>query len=166
MSRQMMWAFFWVNVIGYSTYYWYPAAPPWYVAEHGFGPANLTTPANAAGCVRFDQLLGTQFFSQWYGRSADVFGAIPSLHVAYPFQAVYYSFKFGRAKVFAALFFLIMCFSAVYLNHHYVLDVLLGVVYAIVVTWVVDFFYSKQIQFQPTYARKKNRDFSELDARL
>lgn len=29
------WSFFWVNMLGYSTYYWFPAAPPWYVALKG-----------------------------------------------------------------------------------------------------------------------------------
>jgi hypothetical protein len=30
-----MWAFFFVNCLGYSTYYWFAAAPPWYVAQYG-----------------------------------------------------------------------------------------------------------------------------------
>ena len=41
-SLALMWGFFWLNVLGYSTYYWYAAAPPWYVAEHGLGPADLS----------------------------------------------------------------------------------------------------------------------------
>jgi len=144
MAPRMMWAFLWVNVVGYTTYYWYAAAPPWYVALHGFGPARMDTLANAAGCVRFDHILGTKFFTEWYGRSADVFGAIPSLHVAYPLQAVYFSFKFGAVRKFSIFFYIIMCFSAVYLNHHYVLDVLLGSLYAIVVTCVTDFVFERR----------------------
>ena len=128
-----MWAFFWVNMIGYSTYYWYAAAPPWYVAEHGLGPADLTAHASAAGALRFDLLLGTHFFTGMYGRAADVFGAIPSLHVAYPFQAFYYANRYGALRSFTLCFYLIMCFSAVYLNHHYILDLLWGTSYAILV---------------------------------
>ena len=138
LAPRYMWAFFWVNFVGYTTYYWYAAAPPWYVALHGFGPAKMDTLANAAGCVRFDAILGTKFFTEWYGRSADVFGAIPSLHVAYPLQAVIFAFKFGRLRAFSIFFYLVMCFAAVYLNHHYVLDVLLGSLYAIVVTLAVE----------------------------
>ena len=130
-SMRMPWAFFWLNVLGYSTYYWYAAAPPWYVAEHGLGPANLQAHASAAGAIRFDQLMGTHFFSGMYGRAADVFGAIPSLHVAYPLLAVYYAFRFGSLRVSTIVFYLIMCFSAIYLNHHYVLDILWGSVYAL-----------------------------------
>ncbi|MBS1963180.1 MAG: phosphatase PAP2 family protein [Bdellovibrionales bacterium] len=126
------WAFFMVNMLGYSTYYWFPAAPPWYVAEYGLGPARMDTPASAAGAIRFDQLLGTHFFTGMYGRAADVFGAIPSLHVAYPLLSVLFAFSIGSLRTFAVLFYLIMCFSAVYLNHHYLLDILWGSTYAVI----------------------------------
>lgn len=138
-SPRIMWSFLWVNLIGYSTYYWYPAAPPWYVTLHGFGPARLDTPPNPAGCLRFDQLLGTRFFTGMYGRSADVFGAIPSLHVAYPLLAVLFAFKFGELRVFSTLFYLVMCFSAVYLNHHYIIDILWGSAYAVVIYFGLNF---------------------------
>lgn len=131
-----MWAFFWLNILGYSTYYWYPAAPPWYVALYGLGPAKLDVPANPAGCVRFDALLGTHFFSSMYGRSADVFGAIPSLHVAYPLLTVFFAWKLKRLRTFSICFYLLMCFSAVYLNHHYILDILWGSAYALLIAWL------------------------------
>jgi len=139
-----MWAFFWVNMLGYSTYYWFAAAPPWYVAAHGLGPADLSVHASAAGCLRFDALLGTHFFTDFYGRAADVFGAIPSLHVAYPLQAVYYANRYGALRKFTLCFYLIMCFSAVYLNHHYILDILWGSSYALLVCATLDFLHRKK----------------------
>lgn len=132
-TKRIMWCFFWVNMIGYSTYYWYPAAPPWYVTDFGLGPANMDARPSAAGCVRFDQLLGTHFFDGWYGRSNDVFGAIPSLHVAYPLLSVLFAFEIGATRVFAIIFYTLMCFAAVYLNHHYVLDLIWGSAYALLV---------------------------------
>ena len=145
-SPQLMWAFFWVNLIGWSTYYWYAASPPWYAALYGFGPARLDVPANLAGCVRFDNLIGWRIFEQWYGRSADVHGAIPSLHIAYPLMAAYYAFRFGALRVFTVSFYALMCFSAVYLNHHYVLDVLWGSVYAIGTAFAVDMIWNHQLK--------------------
>jgi inositol phosphorylceramide synthase catalytic subunit len=130
LSPYVTWAFFWLNVIGYTTYYWFPAAPPWYVTLYGLGPANLEAAPNPAGCLRFDALLGTHFFTEMYGRSADVFGAIPSLHVAYPFLSFLFALRFKSLRVFSLGFYLIMCFSAVYLNHHYVIDILWGTAYA------------------------------------
>jgi hypothetical protein len=139
-----MWAFFWVNMIGYSTYYWYAAAPPWYVAAHGLGPADMTVAASAAGALRFDALLGTHFFTGMYGKAADVFGAIPSLHVSYPLIAVYYAQRYGALRTFTAFFYFIMCFSAVYLNHHYLLDILWGSSYAIIVCFGLDFIANRK----------------------
>ena len=126
-----MWAFFVVNILGYITYYVYPAAPPWYVAEYGFGPARLDVQASLAGCARFDEMTGLSFFKEWYGRSADVFGAIPSLHAAYPVLAAYYAFRVKRLRILTVAFSILMAFSAVYLNHHYVIDVILGIGFAL-----------------------------------
>jgi hypothetical protein len=137
-SLRPMWAFFLCNVLGYSTYYWYGAAPPWYVTLHGLGPADMSARPSAAGCLRFDELLGTHFFTEMYGRSADVFGAIPSLHVAYPLIACWYAVRFGAGRAFALSFYAIMCFSAVYLNHHYILDILWGSAYALLICAAVD----------------------------
>lgn len=135
-SSRMPWAFLWLNLLGYSTYYWFAAAPPWYVAQHGLGPALMDVQASSAGCARFDQILGTHFFSEMYGRAADIFGAIPSLHVAYPLLATLYAFQFGALRIFCLLFYALMCFSAVYLNHHYVLDILWGSTYAVFI-WII-----------------------------
>ena len=143
-SMRMPWAFFWLNMLGYSTYYWYAAAPPWYVSMYGLGPAQMDVPANSAGCVRFDQILGTHFFSEMYGRAADVFGAIPSLHVAYPLLAIFYAWQFGAARIFSVGFYVVMCFSAVYLNHHYVLDIIWGSAYAILVWGLVNWYYDSR----------------------
>jgi membrane-associated phospholipid phosphatase len=145
-ALRMPWAFFWLNVIGYSTYYWYAAAPPWYVAQYGLGPAQMDVAASSAGCVRFDQILGTHFFSEMYGRAADVFGAIPSLHVAYPLLAVYFAFQFGTGRIFCILFYLLMCFSAVYLNHHYILDIIWGSGYALLVGWLINRLYDLKLK--------------------
>lgn len=137
-AKRMNWSFLWLNLVGWSTYYWYAASPPWYVALYGLGPARADVPANAAGCLRFDQLLGTHFFTEMYGRSADVHGAIPSLHVAYPLLALIFAFQFKRLRVFSVLFYTVMCFSAVYLNHHYVLDILWGSAYTVLTAVAMD----------------------------
>ena len=133
--RTLSWAFLLVNLLGFVTYFIYPAAPPWYVAEYGLGPARLDVHSVPAAASRFDQLLGTHFFDQIYGRGIDVYGAYPSLHVAYPLIAVWVAFRNRElrwARAPALLFFLLICLSAVYLQHHYVIDVLLGMAYAIV----------------------------------
>jgi predicted RND superfamily exporter protein len=127
------WTFAAVNVVGFATYYIYPAAPPWYVAAHGLGPADLSVHASPAAAARWDALTGIPYFASFYGRAADVFGAIPSLHVAYPLLVFLYARTLRKPVFDVANFtlYLLVCFSAVYLQHHYVLDVLVGTGYAL-----------------------------------
>jgi membrane-associated phospholipid phosphatase len=127
-------AFLVVNVLGFVTYFVYAAAPPWYVTQYGLGPTRMDVRSSAAAGERFDALLGTHFFDSMYGRGVDVFGAYPSLHVAYPFIALVLAFRIAElrwARRPAVAFFALMCLSAVYLQHHYVTDAVLGVAYAV-----------------------------------
>ncbi len=137
--RRFGWTFLFMNLVGFATYYVYPAAPPWYVAEYGFGPPHLEAHSSAAAALRWDQLTGIPAFAGIYGRSADVFGSIPSLHVTYPLLTFLFGLELRKRWLDLANmgFFLLVSFAAIYLNHHYVLDVLLGVLYA-VVAWGID----------------------------
>ena len=117
-----------VNLLGFIVYYAYPAAPPWYVQQYGFG-FNPHTPGNTAGLGRFDHYFHVSIFSSLYAKSSNVFAAMPSLHASYPLTVLYYGIK-TRARWGNALFALIMVgiwFAAVYSSHHYVLDVLAGI---------------------------------------
>ncbi|HEY2027907.1 MAG TPA: phosphatase PAP2 family protein, partial [Myxococcales bacterium] len=98
---------------------------------------------DAAAALRFDAIFGTHFFAEMYGRGVDVYGAYPSLHASYPFIVLAVTLR-ERALRFLRLpafgFFLLMCLSAVYLQHHYVTDVVLGIAYggvtlALAVQW-------------------------------
>jgi membrane-associated phospholipid phosphatase len=134
MVQTLALAFLLVNLLGFVTYFIYPVAPPWYVTEYGLGPARMDIHPSSAAASRFDLLLGTHFFDQMYGKGVDVYGAYPSLHVAYPLMAVWAVFRVEElrwARGLAVGFFLLMCLSAVYLQHHYVTDVLLGIAYAV-----------------------------------
>jgi membrane-associated phospholipid phosphatase len=95
--------------------------------------------ASAAAALRWDALTGIPYFAGFYDRSADVFGAIPSLHASYPLLVFLYGRKLGSRwhDVSSFLFFLLVCFSAVYLQHHYVVDVLIGILYALL-AWAAD----------------------------
>ncbi|MEM7674392.1 MAG: phosphatase PAP2 family protein [Myxococcota bacterium] len=132
------WSFLLVNILGMITYLAYPAAPPWYVQDYGLGPAILDAKPSAAGTARFDALLGVTVFEQFYSRSANVFGAMPSLHCAYPTVAflVVRRLSLGWALGTGAFALLVM-FSAVYLQHHYVWDVVIGVFYAFLAVFAV-----------------------------
>jgi membrane-associated phospholipid phosphatase len=141
----MCWAFFLVNAMGVVTYMLYPAAPPWYVMKYGPGPADLTAPPSPAGTARFDALLGISYFAKFYARNPNVFGAMPSLHAAYPTLVVWQAWGLGRAwRVGTIAFAVLVAFSAIYLQHHYILDVVAGVVAALVACWVVEYAVSRR----------------------
>ena len=135
-AERFTWIFVISNLIGFAFYYVYPAAPPWYVSDHGFA-VDLSVHASPAGAIRFDHLIGIPLMQGFYGKSADVFGAIPSLHVVYPFLALIYGWYLRRFRLIAAVYFLLVCFAAVYLNHHYLVDIFLGLAIALAVMAVV-----------------------------
>lgn len=118
-----------VNLIGFAGYYIHPAAPPWYVMNYGFDPI-LSTPGNVAGLGRFDELLGITVFEGIYGRNANVFAAVPSLHAAYMVVALAYAIMGRCRRWLIAVFAFIMVgiwWTAVYSGHHYLIDVSLGI---------------------------------------
>lgn len=121
--------FLFVNLIGFAGYYIHPAAPPWYAMQYGFEPV-LSTPGHVAGLGRFDELLGITVFEGIYGRNANVFAAVPSLHAAYMVVTVAYAVKAHcrgwLTGIFAFIMVGIWC-TAVYTGHHYIIDVTLGI---------------------------------------
>lgn len=137
--------FLFVNLIGYVVYYFYPAAPPWYVQNYGFDfiPA---TPGHTAGLARFDHFFGIHLFESIYAKSSNVFAAMPSLHSAYPIIVVYYAFKNKLSLALKGLFILIMVgiwFGAVYTSHHYLLDVFAGIICAVIAIFSFQWFAEK-----------------------
>ena len=131
-----VWAFFVANLVGAVIYMLLPVAPPWYILQHGVGPADPHALGSAAGCARFDAFFGIHYFEGFYARNPNVFGAMPSLHVAYPLLVQMFTWNRGwwwRGLTFA--FTLLVSFAAVYLAHHYVLDVLAGYAVAVGSAW-------------------------------
>ena len=130
---QLAWGFYLVNLLGLLTYLLFPAAPPWYVDLYGLGPADLTVPPDPAGTIFFDQITGIHYFEAFYSRNANVFGAMPSLHVAYPMFVFMFARRSGKAwGISMFLFTLLVAFSAVYFRHHYVWDAVVGALYGII----------------------------------
>lgn len=136
-------SFLLVNFIGWILYYLYPAAPPWYYELYGdvFIPETV---GHAGGLLRFDAIVGSPFFEDMYAKGSSVFGAVPSLHAAFPILLTYFSLK-RRNPILTLLFVLTIIgiwFGAVYTNHHYILDLILGLFCAILTIII----YEKLIQ--------------------
>lgn len=118
-----------VNLLGFAFYYVHPAAPPWYVALHGF-EAVPGTPGDVAGLGRFDAMTGLGIFDGLYARNSNVFAALPSLHSAYTLVALIYAVRSRSPLAWTAVLAVVtlgIWFTAVYSSHHYIIDVLAGI---------------------------------------
>lgn len=119
-----------LSFVAFATYTVYPAMPPWMAAERGYIPAvykvvdeSLLVFSGGDGVVTFSGLV----------RSNPV-AAMPSLHAAYPLLVLLFAWRrWHRWALLALPYPLIVCFSIVYTGHHYVIDALVGLVYAAVV---------------------------------
>lgn len=130
--RRFTWAFFLLNVVGFITYHVLPAAPPWYFHARGCVVDMTQRASEGPALARVDGYLGIAYFHAMYSKAASVFGALPSLHCAYPFLIVLEGWRTFKPwmRVAAILYYVAMVFSAVYLDHHWVIDALLGTAYA------------------------------------
>ncbi|MBC7401343.1 MAG: inositol phosphorylceramide synthase [Mucilaginibacter sp.] len=133
-----------VNLLGFVIYYSFPAAPPWYIQAHGF-VFHPATPGNTAGLVRFDNYFNVHIFQSIYQKGSNVFAAMPSLHSAYPIIVVYYAFKnrVGFGKYILATVMVGIWLTAIYTSHHYILDVLVGILTAILGINLFNVLFSK-----------------------
>jgi membrane-associated phospholipid phosphatase len=111
-----------LSYAGFITYYLFPAAPPWWATNYGYLPDQPV-------------YLSTYFY---YPTVVEVAGpnpvaAMPSLHMAYPTYIVLFITSLWPKKGGWLFFYpLLVGFSTVLLGHHYVIDLLAGVVYALI----------------------------------
>jgi len=137
--RRFGWAFMLMSVAGFLTYHIYPAAPPWYLRLHGCAVDLQAHSSAGEALTRVDSFTRLAFFDGLYGRASEVFGAMPSLHVAFPLLTCLAAWRNHRWTVRSLLvaFYLSMCFSALYLDHHWVLDIIAGSLYAVAARLIV-----------------------------
>ncbi len=147
-----LWSLTAANYIAFAMWVIVPAAPPWYLRAHGC-EIDLAALPSAAGLLRVDELLGISYFESFYSRSSSVFGALPSMHCAFPVLGLLTAWKATTWKTrwIHILYASMMALAAVYLDHHWIIDAIAGWIVAIVsvafVGWVIrkrDAFISTQ----------------------
>lgn len=153
-AQRFAWIFFLMNVMAFITYHVLPAAPPWYYHAHGCEISMTALPSAGPRLTHVDEYFGIHYFRGMYERSSDLYGALPSLHVAYPLLIVIEGWRsFGwPARIASILFAMTMAFAAVYLDHHWVIDVVLGVIYCLTATTLVRFIQSRFRREEPQAA--------------
>lgn len=140
-------AFLVMNLFAFATYILYPAAAPWYVAEHGFAQPLSPVLGSEAGLVGFDRLIGNDVSARLYSSNPVVFGAIPSMHAGFTFLGWLYSFRVNRPlRWVTGIYALLNFFSALYLQHHYLIDLVLGILYAAATFAIVDVLLARRVE--------------------
>lgn len=115
-----------LSYLGFITYVIFPAAPPWWATKYGYLNDQPVTLA-----------------PYFHPELAEVEGpnpvaAMPSLHMAYPtFIALYLLFAFDKKPKWIFLLPIGVGFSTIYLGHHYVIDLIAGVIYATIIFTIV-----------------------------
>lgn len=145
MFRRFAVAFVVVAVAGFITYIVYPAVPPWLAAErlvhvHGqyvvspHGHVYLPGVRNLFEAIIghwYNPYHGTIFFP-FLHLHYDQVGAIPSEHAMYPM--LFFLFlrrQFGGWAYLALIYIALLLFSITYLGQHYIIDAIIGFLYAI-----------------------------------
>jgi len=116
-----------LNLVAVITQISWPTAPPWYLEQYGDQvEPNYLTQGDEAGLARVDALIGFELFKRLYGQSPIVFGSFPSLHAAWPIVITIFAPDHKAFKIAGILYSMTVWWAAMYLNHHFFIDVLGG----------------------------------------
>jgi small basic protein len=114
--------------MGFLTYILFPAAPPWMASDQGA----IAPLAHIA--IEVGKAFGVHNYPTIYHNfNPNPVAAVPSLHVAFPTLFALFTVRFaGRKGLFAFLYPLLVATGVVYFGEHYVIDAIIGVLYAVV----------------------------------
>lgn len=129
-----------LSYAGFITYILYPAAPPWMASNMG-----LIEPIRRISSDVW-AAWGVHDFPTLYDKFApNPVAAVPSLHAAYPLLMWLFVYRtYSKNKLLIWSFFAypaLIWFGIVYLGEHYVVDVVLGIIYALVSFWLTIRFF-------------------------
>lgn len=139
-----------LSYAAFFTYLIFPAMPPWMASSKGFIPP-------------LQEITGVVLKHFWHSYSlpslSSIFGgnpvaAMPSLHAAWP--SIIFLFVVNKYRRFGWLllpYVLMVGFSVVYLGEHYVIDVLVGMLYALLAFLFIT--QRHKISSLPLFARTK-----------
>jgi hypothetical protein len=141
MFRRFLAALVVVCFAGFFTYLFYPAMPPWMAASQGLIP-----PVHDVMARTLDPLLdGPGMPTLYFVMSPNLVAAMPSLHAAFPMMVYLFAVKaYGRKGHLFLPYLLTVWVGVVYTNNHWVIDVIAGAVYALVVFAGTELFWRRR----------------------
>lgn len=126
-----------LSYAAFLTFIIFPAMPPWMASQQGFIPeitkvmdkvfANLPKPVDLPSVYRYV--------------GANLVAAVPSLHAAYPVSTwLFIRHKYKKWELLALVHLLGVWFAIVYLGEHYVFDIVIGAIYAVIAFILVTYY--------------------------
>lgn len=119
-----------LSYLAFFTYIIFPAMPPWMAAQQGIIPevAKVMDKVFASFARPFD------LPSVYKMVSPNLVAAVPSLHAAYPLLTFLFVARKYRAWSLLVLPYVFgIWFSIVYFGEHYVFDIVIGALYALII---------------------------------
>lgn len=126
---QFMWALLGLSFAAFVTYVLFPAAPPWMASIDGYIGEPMRRVSSDIWWA-----MGVKNFAEFYDKlPANQVAAMPSLHSAYPMLfALFVTGIYGLKKFWWVYIYPIsMWIGVVYMGEHYVIDVIIGALYAV-----------------------------------
>lgn len=106
-----------VAYVGFATYLFYPAAPPWWATKYGYlvdQPVKL--PAHFVTMASLTSKIGPNKVA-----------AMPSLHMGFPtYVTLFCVYVWGKKTAWLFILPFSVGFSTIYLGHHYTIDLMAG----------------------------------------
>lgn len=137
---QFMWALVGLSFAAFVTYILYPAAPPWMASLEGYIDEPLHRVSSDIWWA-----IGVNDFGKLYDQlPANQVAAIPSLHSAYPLLfSLFITGLYGFKRFWWVYIYPIsMWVGVTYMGEHYVIDVILGALYAALAYYASIFAYN------------------------
>lgn len=132
--RRFFLALLLLSYTAFITYVVFPAMPPWMAAQKGIIPEVFKIMDKVFASLPHSIDLPTVY--KMVG--ANLVAAVPSLHAAYPLLVLLFLVKKYKVwGLFVLPYMLGIWFSIVYLGEHYVFDIVVGALYAVVIFYLV-----------------------------
>jgi len=155
-----LWCMGILNTASVLTHLFVPTAPPWYIEKYGLDtPADYNMKGDPGRLAEADELLSVPLFKHLYGNNPIVFGSFPSLHAAWPFLIAI----FMPERRLKWLYVGWVWWAALYLKHHYFLDVIGGAIYTVAVLVLARQILSHEFELPSFNIRRKKQHVEDVE---
>jgi membrane-associated phospholipid phosphatase len=152
-----------VSYMALITFVLFPTMPPWLAGDNGYIKP-LEDILNQT-IIYFPQPLSLPTVYRYI--DDNLVAAVPSLHAAYAtLTLIFLSRRFKKFIPLFLIYFLSLCFSLMYLGQHYLLDIVIGILYTVIAYILVQKFPKLFIKWDFSFLRRIYKFLPQLGVRV